>query len=126
MDAVRAGRELRVGHDRPPARRFDGLGDRLVAAGDDHRPDLGSNGPAPDMHDHRRPGDIGQGLAGQPRRGEPGGNDDDRVFGCGSVTGFGQASSDKMPGSSGRGKRDISVELQGNSIVCRPDRAGGR
>ena len=34
---------------------------------------------APDMHDHRRAGDIGERLARQPRRGQAGRNDEDGV-----------------------------------------------
>ena len=62
MDAVGAGRQIRVGHDRPPAGALDRFGDLAVAAGDDDRPDLGGDRAAPDMHDHRRAGDIGQRL----------------------------------------------------------------
>ncbi len=79
LDAVGAGRQLRIGHHRAPAGRFDRIGDRPVAAGDDDRAELGGDGAAPDMNDHRHPADVGERLAGQPRRGEPGGDQDDRV-----------------------------------------------
>ena len=80
MDAVRSGRLVWVGHDRPTAGRFDRIGNRPVAAGDDDRPDLCGNRAPPDMHDHRHPADLRQRLAGQARRGEPGGDQNDRVL----------------------------------------------
>ena len=71
VDAVRAGRQRRVGHDGASAGALDRLGDLAVAAGDDDRAAIGGDRQAPDMHDHRRPGDLGQRLARQPARGEP-------------------------------------------------------
>ncbi len=81
MHAVGAGGEPGVGHHRPPAGALDRLGDRRIGAGDDDRPEAGLHGAAPDVHDHRLAGDLGQRLVGQPRGGEPGGDDDDGMHG---------------------------------------------
>ena len=53
MDAVRAGRQLRIGQHRPPTGGHDRLGDFRVAAGDDDRPRFGRDRATPDMDDHR-------------------------------------------------------------------------
>jgi len=87
-DAVGAGRVARIGHHRLPARALDRFGNRMVAAGDDNRPDSGRHRAAPDMDDHRRPADIGERLSRQPRRRQSRRDQDDRVLGRGSRHGF--------------------------------------
>ncbi len=79
MDAVRAGRQPRIGQHRPPTGGDDRFGDFRVAAGDDDRPRFGRNRPAPDMDDHRGPADQRQRLARKPRRGQACRNENDRV-----------------------------------------------
>ena len=64
VDAVRAGRQCRIGHDRAAAGALDRLGDLAVGAGDDDRAAIGGDREAPDMHDHRRAGDSASGLSG--------------------------------------------------------------
>ena len=80
MDTVRTGRLVRIGHDRAAPSNFDRICNRPIAAGDDDRPDLSGDRAAPDMDDHRHPADLGERFAGQARRGEPGGDHDDRVL----------------------------------------------
>src|SRR5215471_10111984 len=84
VDAVRSGRVAWIGHDCPPAGCFDRIGNRLVAAGDDDRADLCGDRTPPDMHDHRHPAHLRQRLARQAARGEPGGDQNDRVLWCSS------------------------------------------
>src|SRR5438046_516677 len=69
------------------------------------------------MDDHRHPGDQGERLVRQPRRGETGRDENDRIGdrGCGRHGDPGAINkpmgSDNMPGSPARRKRDNSIEL---------------
>ena len=78
-DAVGARGMIGPRQHRLAARRFDRRGDLALGAGDDHRPERGLARAAPDMHDHRRAADVGERLAGQPRRGHARGNDEHRI-----------------------------------------------
>ena len=103
VDAVGAGRQLGVGHHRPAAGRLDRLGDLAVAAGDDDRPDPGRDRAAPDMHDHRRAGDLGERLVrAAGSRPAASGSATIGFVGRGSRHGLGwlqRSGSDNMPGS---------------------------
>ena len=81
VDAVRAGRQRRIGHHGASAGALDRFGDLAVGAGDDDRAAIGGDRQAPDMHDHRRAGDVGQRLvrAAGWRRAAPGSAE----WGCG-------------------------------------------
>ena len=78
-DAVGARGMVRPRQHGLAAGRPDGIDDRQLAAGHEHRADGGLDRPPPDMHDHGLAVDIGQRLVGQAGRGQAGGNDDDRL-----------------------------------------------
>ena len=59
-----------------PRRPADGVGDRRLGAGHDHRPEGRLDGAAPHMDDHRLAGDVGQRLVGQAGRGQAGRDED--------------------------------------------------
>ena len=79
-DAVGAGGVVGPGHHRlaaGAASRPSAIAGASVAT--TTRPTPASHGAPPDMHDHRLAGDVGERLAGQPRRRQAGGDEDDRI-----------------------------------------------
>jgi len=111
MDAVGAGRESRVGQNRPAALARDHNGDLAITRRHDHGPDLSRDRMPPDMQDHRRSGDVGERLSRQPRRGEPGRDQDDGAFRGGGMVHaeqFGGMRRVNMPASCERRKRHNS------------------
>jgi hypothetical protein len=67
-----------AGDDGLSACRLDGVRDLLRIGRDDHLAGVGLDRPASDMHDHRLAGDVGEGLARQPRCADSRRNDDQR------------------------------------------------
>ena len=78
-DAVGAGAVIGPGQRRPAAGGRHRLDDALIVGGDQHRPDVGLDRAAPNMDDHRFAPDVGERLAGQPRRAHAGGDENDRI-----------------------------------------------
>ena len=78
-DAVGAGGMVGARHHGVAADRLDGLDDPRLVGRDHDGAEAGLHGAAPDMHDHRLALDVGERLAGQPRRGHAGGNEDDGI-----------------------------------------------
>ncbi len=76
-DAVGAGRVIGAGHDGAAACLLHRGGDRLRIGCDHHRADPGSLRPAHDMDDHRLARDVHKRLAGEPRGGHAGRNEDE-------------------------------------------------
>ncbi len=70
-------RMVRARHQRLAARLQNGVAHGLRVGRHQHRAAIGLNRAPPDMHDHRLPADIGQGLVGEPCRFEPGGYNDE-------------------------------------------------
>ena len=69
----------RGGSARPvPPAAFTASAISALGAGDDHRADVRLHRPPPDLHDHRLAADVGERLAGQPRRRHARRDEDDR------------------------------------------------
>jgi hypothetical protein len=73
---VGATRVIGAGQDRLPAGLPHRLANRLGIGSDHDRAAISLNGPAPNMHDHGLPGDVGERLVGQSRCLQSGGDNE--------------------------------------------------
>ena len=78
-NAVRSGRVIETGHDRFAAGRGDRLHDARIVRRDPDRSDIRFPRPAPDMDDHGRAVNVGEGLSGKAGRAHARGDEDDGV-----------------------------------------------
>ena len=79
QDAVRAGRQVRIGQNSAPAGSLDRRDDLRIARGNHDRTGPRRLRLTQNTHDHWQTPDICQRLAGQAGRGHSRGDDDDRV-----------------------------------------------
>ena len=82
--AVGAARVIGPRHQGLTAGEQDRVAHRLGVGGNHHRPAIGLDRAAPDMHDHRLAGDIGERLVGEPGRFQSC-RDDDKAVGHSQV-----------------------------------------